>query len=165
MADSSPRFALPFILPGQSQKELFHNEALVRIDAALHPAVEEGPRASPASTPVEGQCWIVGQGGAGAWFEKDDSLACWSEGGWRFVRPQPGTSVWNKADGVPLLWDGDGWSSGELRCSGVAVGGQQVLGERQPAVASPSGGTIIDAEARAAVNALIAALMSHGLID
>jgi hypothetical protein len=32
-------------------------------------------------------------------------------------------------------------------------------------VPSPSGGTIIDAEARLAVDALIAALMSHGLID
>jgi hypothetical protein len=30
MADTTPRFALPFILPGQAQKELFHNEALAQ---------------------------------------------------------------------------------------------------------------------------------------
>ena len=165
MADSSPRFALPFILPGQAQKELFHNEALVRIDAALHAAVEEGPRASPPPAPLEGQCWIVAQGGSGLWSGEDGKLACWTEGGWRLVAPPPGTSVWNKANRVPLLWDGNGWSAGELRCSAVFVAGQQVLGERQPAVPSPSGGTIIDAEARAALNAVIAALMSHGLID
>ena len=59
MADMTPRFALPFILPGQAQKELFHNEALVRIDLALHPAVEGAPAAAPPADPEEGRCWVV----------------------------------------------------------------------------------------------------------
>ena len=92
-------------------------------------------------------------------------LAMWSEGGWRFVAPSAGTSAWNKADGVPLLWDGGQWRTGELVCAGVEVGGLRVVGPRQPAVPSPSGGTIIDVEARAAIDALTAALMSHGLIE
>mgnify|MGYP006199852597 CR=1 FL=1 len=33
MSDATARFALPFILPGQAQKELFHNEALTRLEA------------------------------------------------------------------------------------------------------------------------------------
>jgi hypothetical protein len=74
-------------------------------------------------------------------------------------------SAWNKAASLPLLWDGEEWRDGELRCASLRVGGVQVVGERQPAVPSPSGGTIIDAEARAAINALTAALMSHGLIE
>jgi hypothetical protein len=45
------------------------------------------------------------------------------------------------------------------------VNGVKVVGERAPGVTSPSGGTIIDVEARAAINALTAALMSHGLIE
>jgi hypothetical protein len=53
----------------------------------------------------------------------------------------------------------------ELACSGIVVGGERVVGARQPAVPSPSGGTVIDVEARAALAALTAALMSHGLID
>ena len=92
-------------------------------------------------------------------------LAMWSEAGWRFLAPTPGTSAWNKPEGVPLLWDGAGWLEGELACAGLRVGGLRVVGERQPAVPSPSGGTIIDAEARAAIDALTAALMSHGLIE
>ena len=31
--DGTPRWALPFLFAGQAQKEMFHNEALVRIDA------------------------------------------------------------------------------------------------------------------------------------
>ena len=165
MADSTPRFALPFILPGQAQKELFHNEALARIDLALHPAVEGPPAPEPPPDPALGQCWIVAPDATGEWASRDSSLAMWSEGGWRFVAPAPGTSAWNKAASVPLLWDGFQWREGELRCTGLLVGGLQVVGARQPAVPSPSGGTIIDEEARAAINALTAALMSHGLIE
>jgi hydrogenase maturation factor HypE len=74
-------------------------------------------------------------------------------------------SVWNKADGLGLRYGGTAWSGGELTGSSLRIGGVQVVGNRLPAIASPSGGTIIDAEARAAISAVIAALMSHGLID
>lgn len=165
MADATPRFALPFILPGQAQKELFHNEALLRIDAALNAAVEGPPRSDPPPNPAEGECWVVASGPSGDWSGKADSLAMWTDGGWRFVAPSPGTSAWNKAQGVPLQWDGSAWGQGLLACSGVTVDGQQVVGERQPGVPSPSGGTIIDAEARTAIGSIIATLMSHGLIE
>jgi Protein of unknown function (DUF2793) len=165
MSDASPRFALPFILPGQAQKELFHNEALVRIDAALHAAVEAGPLDDPPADPGEGESWIAGAAATGAWTGKEGQLATWSEGGWRFVAPREGMSVWHKAEGFAIRWDGAAWTGGEIACSGLFVAGQQVVGERQPMVASPSGGTIIDAEARAAVDAIIAVLMSHGLTD
>jgi uncharacterized protein DUF2793 len=165
MTDTTPRFGLPFILPGQAQKELFHNEALVRIDAALNPAVEEGPRSEPPAEPEPGQCWIAAAGASGEWEGRDGMLALWTEGGWRFVAPAPGTSAWNKAASVPLLWDGTQWHEGDLSCARLIVGGVQVVGPRQAGVPSPSGGTIIDGEARAAINALIAALMSHGLIE
>ena len=165
MTDTTPRFALPFILPGQAQKELFHNEALVRIDLALHPAVEGPPAAEPPPAPAPGDCWIVGAGAAGEWSGRDNMLAMWTQSGWRFLSPAPGTSAWDKASAVPLLWDGSEWGQGDLAGTGLRVDGVRVVGPRQPGVASPSGGTIIDAEARAAINALTAALMSHGLIE
>lgn len=165
MADTTPRFALPFILPGQAQKELFHNEALARIDIALHPAVEGPPAAEPPSAPAQGECWIVAAAATGDWSGRDNLLAMWTTSGWRFLAPQPGTGAWNKASAVPLLWDGYQWRQGELACTGLLVNGVRVVGARQAGVASPSGGTIIDEEARAAINALTAALMSHGLIE
>lgn len=165
MSEATPRFQLPFIIPGQAQKELFHNEALTQVDLTLHPAVEEAPLDEPPATPAEGQCWIIGAAPTGAWTSRPHQLAMWTEGGWRFVVPAVGMEIWNKAEALPMRWTGAGWTLGELACAKVVVHGQQVVGERQPAVPSPSGGTVIDVEARAAIAAISAALMSHGLVE
>ena len=165
MTETSPRFALPFILPGQAQKEAYHNEALALIDAALHAQIEAGPVDGIPADPEPGQCWIVGAAASGAWAGKADALACWTAGGWRFVPPRPGMLAWNIDPGCWLYWTGSAWSAGEWPAAALVIDGQQVVGPRLPDVPSPSGGTIIDAEARAAVDGLIATLKSHGLIE
>jgi hypothetical protein len=165
MTETSGRFALPFILPGQAQKEAYHNEALTLLDAALHAAVEQAPLDEVPEEPEPGQCWIVAAGAGGAWAGKEGALACWTAGGWRFVSPLPGMQAWNIDAGYWLHWSGGGWSAGEWPATALVIDGQQVVGPRLPDVPSPSGGTIIDAEARAAVDGLIATLKSHGLIE
>ena len=37
--DSTARLALPFLAPGQAQKELYHNEALSRLDLLVQTVV------------------------------------------------------------------------------------------------------------------------------
>ncbi len=165
MSDATTRLALPFIQPGQAQKELFHNEALARIDLALHAAVEGAALAAPPADPAEGQCWIVAGGATGAWTGMDGSIAGWTSGGWRFLAPVPGLAVWNKVSGLRIQWLGNAWNKGEVAGASILVGGKKVVGERQPAVPSPSGGTVIDQEARAAIAAIIATLKSHGLTE
>jgi hypothetical protein len=165
MTDTSARFALPLILPGQAQKEAFHNEALTAIDAALHASVEEGPLADPPADPEPGRSWLVDEGATGAWAGKDGALASWTAGGWRFVSPVPGMLVWNIDAGYRLHWTGSAWSDGSLSATALVIAGQQVVGPRLPEVPSPSGGTIIDAKARAAIDAVIETLKSHGLIE
>lgn len=165
MGDVTARYALPFIVPGQAQKEVFHNEALTLVDSALHPAVEGAPLAAPPASPANGQCWIVATGASGTWAGKDNQLACWTEGGWRFVAPQPGMLAWNKGAGLWIYWTGTAWSGGELPAAAIRIGGLQIVGARQPGVPSPSGGTVIDVEARVAITAIIATLMSHGLTE
>lgn len=165
MSDTTARLRLPFILPGQSQKELFHNEALTSIDAVLHAAVEEMPRNAPPESPSEGQAWIVGTNPTGDWAAKEDKLALWSNGGWRFVDPMAGMSVWVRSAGYWIHWLGSTWSNGEYPVTSLTVNGKKVVGERQSALPSPSGGTIIDEEARGAITAIIATLKSHGLVE
>lgn len=164
MTEATSRFLLPFILPGQAQKELFHNEALVGIDALLHAAIEDGPLNAPPASPELGQTWLVGAMPTGVWAGQAGKIVTWTEGGWRFFGAHEGTSVWNKAAGFPMRWTGEEWVS-LWAVAGVTIGGVQVLGSQQPAILNPSGGTIIDVEARAAIASLIATLQSHGLIE
>lgn len=102
---------------------------------------------------------------SGAWAGRENSLAMWTSAGWRFVAPAAGMRVWDQATGTERRWTQSGWSQGTLFGSALFLGGEQVVGERQPAVPSASGGTIIDAEARTAIDGIIVALRTHGLID
>ena len=163
MSDASARFHLPHILPGQAQKELFHNEAITLIDALLHPSVVTILAVAPVE-PEPGQCWIVGADAQGAWSGHVGELACWTEGGWRFAAPTPGLRVWNGAEAQDVQWDGTSWQA-VVRTGAIEIEGVQVLGPRRPAIPTPSGGTLIDVEARAAISAIIATFMSHGLTD
>lgn len=163
MTDTSARLALPLILPGQAQKELFHNEALTRIDLALGAAIQD-VRDSPPDTPTVGACWRVGATPSGAWIGHAGELAGWTEAGWRFIAPFAGMMVWRMDEQRYEAFDGDTWQSA-LPVGGIQVAGLQVVGPRQPAIANPSGGATIDVEARSALSAIVAALMSHGLIE
>jgi Protein of unknown function (DUF2793) len=132
MTETSARFALPFILPGQAQKEAFHNEALTLLDAALHACAEEGPLNTPPAVPEEGRCWIVGEEATGAWAGQGDKLAAWTAGGWRFLAPMPGMLAWNLDQGRWLHWSGSAWRDGIMPASAIEIGGQQVVGPRLP---------------------------------
>lgn len=164
MSEASARFDLPFIMPGQAQKEVFHNEALARIDALMQAAVEGVAAGAPADA-QPGHCWRVAADASGDWSGHAHEIAICTSGGWRFIAPRHGTTVWNRADSVFNQWDGAAWSDGTLQAAGVSVGGKRVVGARQPGILSPSGGTTIDAETRSAVTQIIVALRSHGLIE
>jgi len=161
---ATSRFSLPLIAPGQAQKEAFHNEALAAIDALLHPSIE-GVTATPPTDPELGACWLVAAGAAGAWSDRDDSLAIWTSGGWRFAAPVPGMTAWHATAAVWLYRSGESWISAGWPVAAIRIGNDQVVGPRQPDVPTPSGGTTIDTQARAAIDALIATLKTHGLID
>lgn len=165
MSERSARFALPFLAPGQAQKEIFHNEAISAIDGALHACVEAVSPDDPPSAPMVAQSWIVGSAAGGAWAGHEDNLAVWTSGGWRFIVPVAGMIVWNKAEAHWVYWTGTDWMNGIWPVAALAIAGQQVVGPRLSTIANPSGGTTIDTEARTAVESVIVALKTHGLID
>ena len=162
--DQTARFALPYLVPGQMQKELFHNEALQRIDALLCPVIEGAAAASPPPAPLIGSCYLVAAGANGAWSGHDGALACFSEGGWRFIAPVEGMSLLERSSGQMLSRRSGAWETGILRGQELRVDGMTVVRNRQPAIGDPSGGTVADAECRAAVSQILAALRAHGLI-
>ncbi|HWL47768.1 MAG TPA: DUF2793 domain-containing protein, partial [Sphingomonadaceae bacterium] len=140
MTDITARFALPLLQSGQAQKELFHNEALALIDALLHPVAEMLGADTPPAAPEPGQCWIVGAAPSGDWAGRSGQIAAWTAGGWRFAAPATGMTVWLADANVRALYDGSAWREGVVPATALQVGGQQVVGERQSAIADPAGG-------------------------
>lgn len=162
--ESTPRLLLPLLQPGQAQKELDHNEALALLDIATQPVVESVGENEPPADPAPGQCWATGAEPTGAWAGHAHSLAGWTEGGWRFVAAVEGATAWSRADGVYAQWRAGSWRIGEIVARSVAIDGQAVIGPRQPPIADPTGGTVIDSEGRAAIIAILDVLRRHGLI-
>lgn len=141
---ASPRHDLPLLFVGQVQKEFYVNEAHARIDALLHPAVEEVANDPPAS-PDDGQCWLAGTAPTGTWSGHPGHLACFSAGSWLLVAPTEGMRVYDKSSASVLLHRAGHWAGAD-------------------AVSLPVGGTTVDTQARAAIEALVAALQSSGII-
>ena len=162
--DTTPRFALPYLAPGQAQKEFFHNEALQRADFLLCPVVEEPPRVAPPASPAIGQAYIVDTGATGVWVGHDGELAGFGEGGWRFIAATEGMSVIERASGEMLLRRSGAWEPGVVRAREVRINALKVVGARQAAIAAPAGGSTVDAESRAAIGGILTALRAHGLI-
>ena len=147
MADPllSPRLALPLLAAAQAQKEITHNEAVLLLEAVALPLVEAVGLSSPPSAPSPGQAWIVGAAPTGAWARQSGALALWTDGGWRFAMLPTGAEVRVIASSARWVRRSDGWHAP-----------QSIL----PA----TGGAVIDAEARAALAALIAALVAIGIL-
>jgi hypothetical protein len=144
---------------------LFHNEALQVLDVVVAGAIAEPPLATPPPAPVIGQCYIVGPGATGAWAGHAHKLAAFTSGGWRFVAPRAGMSVYVESVSTTACYRGGAWELGTVRGSQVIIGGQKVVGSREPAIGAPVAGATIDAEARAAIGQILAALRQHGLIE
>jgi hypothetical protein len=164
MPEATHRLALPLLTPGQAQKELTHNEALTRVDMLVQPVVQAIAPPSVPGAPVPGQCWIVGENPAGAWLGQDGAIACWTEGGWRFVDATDGMQLWCLGDNMPAVRMAGQWRIGHLCAAAIEIEGQPVVGAQRPAIADPVGGNVIDPEARATILAILGALRGHGLI-
>lgn len=163
MSDHTPRLALPYLHVAQAQKEVTHNEALQRLDMCVQPVVED-MLASPPASPSDGACWLVSLSPVGAWSGHAGAIAQWTQGGWRYVEPFDGLQVWQRATGLMLRHNGGNWSA-DIATSSLRIGGQQVVGPRGASISEPSGGAVVDAECRARLTKLIAALQAHGLIS
>ena len=139
---ASPRFGLPLLFAGQSQKETFVNEAHALADAILHCAIE-GESASPPPAPVDGENWLVAASATGAWAGQDGNIACRQGGNWLFIVPRDGLRILDRSTGQDRRF----FASWQI-----------------PAIPlEPTGGSIVDSEARTALSALLGALRTAGI--
>jgi hypothetical protein len=161
----TPRLALPFLSVGQAQKEFTHNESLQTLDILVAGAVEQQPLATPPASPALGACYIVDAGATDAWTGKSQFVAAWTTGGWRFVPPIEGMLLYEGTSGTWAAFRNGAWELGMLRGAALLIDGQQVVGPRAAPIQSAAGGTVVDSESRAAIDAILSALRQHGLIE
>lgn len=138
------RFSLPLLAVSQAQKEVTHNEALVRIDALLHSVVEAILPNPPALGESDtGKCWLIGSGATGDWTGRSDQLAIWVGNDWRFVHPSAGMRLRVSGENSDAVFDGRSWVFA-------------------PIIATATGGAVIDVELRQTMAALLEHLRSLG---
>src|SRR5436190_22094813 len=165
MMSGSARLSLPFLSPGQAQKEWYHNEALQTLDLLVAAAVEEAPRNDPPASPMPGACFIVGSSPAGAWQGQNQCIAGFTSGGWRMIAPAEGMTAYVKDSSTWAAYRAGGWEVGALRGVSLVLDGLQVVGSRAAAIPGPTGGSSADAEGRAVIDQILAVLRHHGLIE
>ncbi|MET3899471.1 hypothetical protein ABIB57_003426 [Devosia sp. UYZn731] len=107
--DETSRLSLPFIMPQQAQKHVTHNEALQALDALVQPVVESRTIATPPTTPLLGDAYIVGPSATGAWSGHDNEIAAFQAGAWLFYDPAPGWQVYARAEHAILVFDAGAW--------------------------------------------------------
>lgn len=138
------RFKLPLLAAGQAHKELYHNEALARIDFLMHPRVQAIETDPAVITPIAGHSWLIGAGAVNGWLDHDDQIAGWSENGWVFITPLPSMRIFIESTESVAVFRG-AWQLAD-------------------AVASPTAGAVVDVEARTAIDSIRAALEAQGIL-
>lgn len=139
---ATPRFGLPLLFAGQTQKEVYVNEAHALADAILHCAVN-GELAAPPASAAEGDCWLVAASATGPWAGQDGKIASRQGGNWLFIAPRDGLRVLDRSTGQDRRYHG-AWRQAALPVT-------------------PNGGSTIDAEARSAIAILIESLRQAGI--
>lgn len=143
-ASTTPRYALPLLFAGQAQKETTVNEALTGADILLHATIEAEVNMPPA-TPAAGLAWLVGSAPTAAFVGKPAHIAAWTDGGWRFIAPRDGLRVFDRSHASLRLYSG-GW-------------------RLVSPPAAPSGGSVIDVQARNTIATLITQLQMAGIFS
>ncbi|MGY6550961.1 MAG: DUF2793 domain-containing protein [Erythrobacter sp.] len=134
---------LPFLFVGQSQKEFFVNQSLAMIDALLHRSINAS-LSSPPQEALDGDCYRITSPAQGDWAGREGALAMRIAGEWQFVAPVDGWLIYDRAARQYLHFD-DSWNAATI-------------------AASPTGGAVIDVEARALLTQVIDALGKLGLV-
>lgn len=143
LPSATTRYSLPLIFPGQAQKEFFLNGALERCDALLHMAIRGETDAAP-DAPTHGEAWLVGPEATGDFTGREGAIATRQQDRWVFVEPRDGLRVMDLSTAQELLFL-EGW-------------------RREEPIELPEGGGVVDAEARAAISAIVAVLQRTGTL-
>lgn len=140
---TTAHYALPLLFSGQSQKEFFVNQAITVLDTLVQHAFD-ATLPEPPVDPSDGAVYRIAATATGDWAGKEDSIAVRIAGAWHIVSPAAGSLFYDRAANAFVLFDGVAWQSASA-----------------PTV--PSGGSVIDVEARQTIAEMVEALREIGV--
>lgn len=111
----------------------------------MHPVVQSIASDPSGVIPVEGQSWIVGSAANGLWSGHEQDIAGWTGGGWRFFTPSEAVAVFVEEEGCYARYHNGDWTVAST-------------------LNGASGGAVQDAEARSAIDSILAALRGAGIV-
>lgn len=105
----TPNLQMDYIISGQAQKEVTHNDALNDLDCLTQLAVIDRTLSTPPASPVDGDIYIVGAAPTGAWSGQAGAVAAYY-GGWNFKTPKAGWRAFARNESRLYYYSGTGWS-------------------------------------------------------
>ncbi len=111
MSFISQNLKLPYIAPGQSQKNVTHNEALRTLDAVVQLSLVSIIQTAPPAPPIEGERYFVASFATGDWENQDGNIAAYQDGAWAFYILQTGWLAWVADENLLMIWDGTTWQA------------------------------------------------------
>jgi hypothetical protein len=101
---------ISLVASNQAQKEVTVNTAISTIDAILNRGAIDRALNTPATSPAEGDLYILGTTPTGAWSGHANDVAYYQTT-WKFINPNEGLTVWVNDENMQYSWDGAAWVS------------------------------------------------------
>jgi Protein of unknown function (DUF2793) len=113
MQNETPNLALPFLFPSQSDKHVYVNSALSRLDCVVQLRVKSQKATAPPISPAHGEAHIIGIGApTGAWLGASlGTIMVFADGAWSPIAPLLGWLAYVEAEGRFVVWSGLQWVS------------------------------------------------------
>lgn len=105
---TSPNMGLAYLVAGQAQKEITHNEALNDLDALAQLSVSAMGSTTPPVSPVDGDVFLLGSSPTGAWSGQGGKVALYFAG-WIYKSPKAGWRAFVRDEGKLYVFDGTVW--------------------------------------------------------
>ncbi len=135
---NTPRLSMPYLVAGQAQKEISHNDALNDMDSLAQMSVINKTTATPPATPAEGDSYIIASSPTGAWAGNANAVVSYYSG-WRIKTPKAGWLAYVQAEGVFYLYDGSAWNmyKGVVPLGSASAPSYSFVGDSDTGVYSP----------------------------
>jgi Protein of unknown function (DUF2793) len=117
----TPKLMMPYIVAGQAQKEITHNDALNDVDGLVQLSVINRTTATPPASPLEGDSYIIAPSPTGVWAGNAGAIASYYSG-WRIKQPKVGWQAYLQDEGVMCIYDGTMWNA-SLNTQAITIAG------------------------------------------